>query len=117
MAAELMIAIEDSFQGKTIDDAYASDDLVRFQRLQDGDEFYGFLANNQVVNPTSFLTSDGAGGFKAASGSDVILAKAVESVTNTSGAQARCRIRAAKTAGAGTTTTTTSTTTTTTTTA
>lgn len=115
VAAELMVAIEDSFQGKTIDDNYVATDLVRFHRCQDGDEMYMLLANNQSVNPTSFLTSNGDGTLKAASGTDVILFKSVETLLNASGAAARLRVRAAKTAGVGTTTTTSTTTTTTTT--
>lgn len=108
-AAELNIAIEDSFQGKTINDAYASTDLVRFQRLQDGDEFYGFLAAHSFVDPTNFLASNGDGTFRPASGSDAILGRSIEAVVNNTASAVRLRIRAGKTAGTGTTVTTTTT--------
>lgn len=40
----LMIAVEDSYQGKTINDAYAADDVVHVHLAQKGDVLYGRVA-------------------------------------------------------------------------
>lgn len=62
--AEMMFAVEDALQGRTIDDAYAADELVQIHRAKPGDEIYAFLADDENVAKGDFLMSDGAGGFK-----------------------------------------------------
>lgn len=59
---ECMFAIEDSFQGKTIDDAYATGDLVRMHLPSMMDEIYAFLgptAGTAAID--SVLASKGDG--------------------------------------------------------
>jgi hypothetical protein len=109
-AAEVIIACEDDMQGRTWDTPYAATELVQAHHAQRGDEWSGFLANGQSVANGQALSSDGAGGLKAASGTDAIIAVAAETKANTSGAQARILARCATGGGAGTTTTTTTTT-------
>lgn len=95
-AGEIMIATEDSLQGKTIDDAYASTDLVRFHRGQKGDEFYGLVINatGTTLTPASFLESAGNGALRLATGATGGYPfKSVETKENNTGANARVRVR------------------------
>jgi hypothetical protein len=117
---EIMVAIEDNFQGKTTADAYASGDLVFFHRAVPGDELYLVLAASQVTQIGAYLASNGDGAVKVAGGAtDIGLFMAIENaITAGSTGFVRARVLAGAAPGgtANTTTTTTSSTTTTTTT-
>lgn len=66
---QLLIAIEDSFQGKDDDDVYTINRPVRGWTPQRGDEFYGLLEAGQVVNGgVTQIVSGGNGKFKAVAG-------------------------------------------------
>jgi hypothetical protein len=93
--AEAMFAKEDSFQGKTIDDAYASGDLVQIHRAQKADEIYAFVpAAAAAIILTDFLTSNGDGTVKKAASTDQRLFKPLEALDNSGGGSpARLRIR------------------------
>jgi hypothetical protein len=81
------VAIEDALQGKTIDDAYEEDDLVRYHVCQRGEIIYFRLADAQTIAVNDALVSNGDGYLKevVAATTDDIVAFAVEAVT-TSGA-------------------------------
>ena len=79
-ASERKFALEDALQGKTIDDAYAEGDIVASVQCVPGDVVYAWLSEGAVVTPASFLTSNGDGTLKVATGSDVIVGKALEDV-------------------------------------
>jgi hypothetical protein len=68
--AEVNIAIEDALQGKTIDDAYVSGDLVRFVIPLRGDVVLAILAPGQNVQDGTKLVSNGAGYVIAQTGED-----------------------------------------------
>jgi hypothetical protein len=94
-AHERKFALEDRLQGLGIDDDYASGDLVFSVHANPGDVIYAWLANGEHATPDEFLTSNGDGTLKVASGSNVIVAKALEEVdlTNTAVANGRIRVR------------------------
>lgn len=56
-----MFAIEDALQGKGIDDAYATGDVVRCWIPNRGDVVYGILADGQTIAKGDFVESNGAG--------------------------------------------------------
>jgi hypothetical protein len=56
-----MFAIEDSLIGKTIDDAYAADDIVRHVIASPGDVVYAILKAGQSVVIGDDLVSNGDG--------------------------------------------------------
>ena len=56
-----MFAIEDAFQGKGIDDNYATGDVVRCWIPTRGDVVYGILADGQTIAKGDFVESNGAG--------------------------------------------------------
>ncbi|MDH7554342.1 MAG: hypothetical protein QHH74_11865 [Spirochaetota bacterium] len=56
-----MFALEDAFEGKGIDDAYAADDRVRCWFPAPGDVVLAILADGQKVDEGDFLESNGAG--------------------------------------------------------
>jgi hypothetical protein len=90
----MLVAMEDALQGRTIADAYASGDLVRFHVLKKGDEFYGLLpAATAAVTPATLLESAGNGMFQILT-TGKALAKPRESVDNSAGgAAARCKMQ------------------------
>lgn len=57
-------AIEDALQGKEIDDAFATGDVVRVWTAQSGDEVYAILADGENASIGSFLESDGDGALR-----------------------------------------------------
>lgn len=80
-AAEKMFATEDQFQGKTIADAYAADDLVQCWFPQRGDVVYALLANGEDASIGDKLVSDGNGALAVVgSGEDNVIAVALEAV-------------------------------------
>jgi len=56
-----LFAIEDSLQGKSVDDTYAIDDQVRHIAAVPGDEVYAFLKAGQSVAIDDDLISNGDG--------------------------------------------------------
>lgn len=61
VVAARQFALEDALQGKTIDDNYASGELVRFVHALPGDHILGILAAGQNVQDGTRLVSDGLG--------------------------------------------------------
>lgn len=66
VVAARQFALEDALQGKTIDNNYASGDLVRFVHALPGDHVLGILEAGQNVQDGTRLTSNGAGELQAA---------------------------------------------------
>lgn len=85
-------ACERDEMGKDIDEAYAVGDTVKVAVLAPGDRAYGFLASGQNVAADANLMSAGTGYFTAHTGSNKVLARALEAVNNTAGPGA-ARIR------------------------
>lgn len=97
--AEVNIAIEDALQGKTIDDVYAINDLVRFVIPVRGDVVLGILAPGQNVQDGTKLVSNGAGLLIAQTGEDAdsVLIALEDRNANETGAvisdqRIRCRV-------------------------
>jgi hypothetical protein len=97
---EVVIALEDSLQGNTVDDAYTVDNPVRLMLFRPGEEFNGLLEANQSIDIGEGLISAGNGKFKSATDSglsiDQIVAYAMEAL-DTSGsnpADTLCHMRA-----------------------
>lgn len=76
--AERNFAIEDALQGNTIDDNYASGDLVRFIIAGRGDVVLAILEAGQNVTDGALLASDGTGGLQAAAADSDAVAVALE---------------------------------------
>lgn len=90
----MMFAIEDSLQGRTIDDNYSATEKVEYHIAQKGDEIYVLLATANNATPATRLTSNGNGAMKVANGTtDQNLMVPVETLNNTSGSNARLRAR------------------------
>ncbi len=91
---ECMFAIEDSFQGKTIDDAYASGDLVRIHLPSNLDEIYALLGGTGGTAAIgSVLASKADGTLQVSSaGTGGLKFTALEAVAQGTGAQ-RIRVR------------------------
>ncbi len=68
--AECCVALEDALQGNTIDDAYASGDLVRFIIPVRGDVVLLLLEAGANVTAGTKLVSNGAGYVQAETGDD-----------------------------------------------
>jgi hypothetical protein len=90
---ERVLALEDDPQGKTIDDAYALNDVVRHKAFQRGERAYVLLAtaNNATLN--SKLTSNGDGTFKVGATTDERVCVPLDALNNTSGAPKRLRVQ------------------------
>lgn len=94
--AERNYALEDALQGKIISDNYSSGDVVGYVSAQPGDNIYALLAAGEAVTRDEFLTSNGDGTLKVASGSDVITAVPLEDLDlsdSNESAAARLKIR------------------------
>lgn len=93
--AQKTFAEEDALQGRTIDTAYASGELVQLAVCAPGDVVQAWLASGENVTPADFLTSNGDGMLKKASSSDVRIGQPLESM-NLSGSDdddTRIRVR------------------------
>ena len=75
--AECLVALEDSLQGKTVDDAYTVDNPVRLMIFRPGEEFCGLLEANQTIDIGEGLISAGNGKFKSATDSGLTIASIV----------------------------------------
>ena len=87
-----MFAKEDALQGKTIADAYASDDRVFCHQAVSGDEIYAWLEDNHNISIGALLESAGDGTLQALTG-DHAIAQALEAVDTTGAPTAAARIR------------------------
>lgn len=94
--AELAFALEDALQGNDIDDSYAANARVTYAIPGRGAVVYAWLAGGEEATPGDFLTSNGDGTFKVASGTDVRLLKPLEAVdasdSNDVDERIRCRV-------------------------
>ncbi len=81
-AGERTYATEDIhlLEGKTIDDAFAADDLVSFRYYLPGDEVFAWLKDGEVVVINDDLSSNGDGTLQKAAGVEVVVAKAAEAL-------------------------------------
>lgn len=91
--AERAFALEDALQGKTIDDAYASGDLVFYILAEPGDVVYAWLDAGESVTPADFLQSAGNGRLEKVTGSNARLAVPLETVVNNESGDVPVRIR------------------------
>ncbi len=87
-----MYALEDELQGKSIDDDFAADDKVQVWIPYRGDIIYALVADGEDIAIGDYLTSNGDGTLKEDTGSDTLVAQAIEAVTP-SGADGRCQVR------------------------
>jgi hypothetical protein len=78
VVAARQFAIEDPLQGNTIDDNYASGDLVRFVHALPGDHILGILKSGVTITTGTRLASDGAGSLQAADTDSDAIAVALE---------------------------------------
>jgi hypothetical protein len=81
---ERFIALEDGLIAKTVNDAYASGDLVPYCRVLAGDEVQVLLVGGANAAQDAALTSNGDGTFKVANGTtDLVLCKTIEALNLT----------------------------------
>lgn len=73
-------AVEDDLQGNTIDTIYLDGVLVQYERFMSGQNVLAILANGETAVIGDPLTSNGDGNLKVATGTDEILAHALEAV-------------------------------------
>lgn len=104
-----IIILEDALQGKTIDDAYAEGDIVRYHRLKVGQRFMFRMGTSTVITKGAMLALS-SGNAKAAVTDEEPIAQASEAVTTTTAAS---HVQATYAGSGGVFTTTTTTTTTT----
>ena len=78
VVAARQFALEDALQGKTIDDAYASGDLVRIIHALPGDHVLGILQAGQNVQVGTRLVSGGDGTLIAGDADSDAIAVALE---------------------------------------
>lgn len=81
---ECLVAIEDSLQGRTVDDAYDIDTPVRLVRFRPGEEFHGLLNSHVNMDIGENVVSYGNGLFRSASDSGSYTAYAVAMVLEAS---------------------------------
>lgn len=91
--AEYAFALEDALQGRTIADNYVSGELVQIGQQQPGDVIYAWLRAGETVTPADFLTSDGTGRLKKASGTHTRLSVPLETLDLTGSGHDHTRIR------------------------
>lgn len=93
--AENMFALEDALQGRTIDDDYASGELVQVGIARSGDVVFGWLNTGEQCSPDDFLASNGDGTLRVVTGSDNAIGKALEAIdlTDTGAENGRVRVR------------------------
>lgn len=68
---QVVVALDQPFLNKGIDDAYAADDLVLAGQLRSGSVFYGIIPSGQTIALGATLQSNGDGKLKAAASGDV----------------------------------------------
>lgn len=91
---EKLFALEDALQGRTIDTAYAADELVGFVVCQPGDVVYAWLNVGESVVPGDLLVSNGDGTLQKLAGSEIALAVSLDTLNLSDSEHAPARIRA-----------------------
>jgi hypothetical protein len=93
--AEAKFAHEDALQGRTIDDDYASGELVFHAIQRPGDVVFAWAASGEDIENGEFLTSNGDGTLKVASGTQHRVGVALEDadLTDTDAENTRIRVR------------------------
>lgn len=74
----LFVAHEDAYQGKTINDAYAVDDIVFHTKAIPGDRYFLLLAAGEDASDGDVLSSNGNGELKVAAEGEEVIAIARE---------------------------------------
>ena len=88
----LLFAMHDRLQGKTVDDNYASGDMVQCFAPRKGSQVWAWLADEENIVVGAPLSNNATGGLRAAVvGTDAIVAYAEESLDLT-GASGDARI-------------------------
>ena len=87
-----LFAKEDVYQGRTIDDAYASGEPVQLHHAGSGDVINCILATSQTIVIGDDIMSNGNGQVAKKTSTNWIIGKAIEAVTTT-GTAARLAIR------------------------
>lgn len=94
---EVMVALEDALQGKTISDAYAADNPVSMIMALPGDELFLFLAAEENISDGDLLVSNGDGHFKGVTAgtgdSEWVFAEALEDLDLTGASAAHIKAR------------------------
>lgn len=91
---ELMVAKEDDFQGRTIDDAYDPTDPVMIHRAQKGDLIQFILNAGESADPSKFGTSNGDGTIKVATSTDQRICKFAETLDLSGGGAVDTTVKA-----------------------
>ena len=78
-----MFALENELAGKAISDAYAAGDLVPVWVVQRGEQVYALLADGENASIGSLLMSAGNGTLKVRTGTNTIVAQALEALNLT----------------------------------
>lgn len=84
--ASRSFAAEQDYIGQGIDHPYSAGDRVKFNACRMGDEIYAFLAAGQTVKKGAYLQSAGNGSLKTIGAGKFAVAKAIEAVDNSAGA-------------------------------
>ena len=87
-----MFAFEDALQGKTIDDAYADDDLVGYGLAAPGDEILAWGETGHSFNEGDLVESAGDGTLQPVSGNFPV-AVVREALDLTATAASRLKVR------------------------
>lgn len=74
----LYVALEDALQGRSIETAYAEDDVVFYQKALPGDRFFLKLAAGENASVNNPLSSNGDGNLKVAEAEEEVIAIALE---------------------------------------
>lgn len=69
--AQVVVALDQPFLNKGVDDDYAAGDLVLAGALRPGATFWGLIPSGQNIAPGARLQSNGDGKLKAAASGDV----------------------------------------------
>jgi len=93
--AEHLFALEDALQGRTIDHAYADDEVVSHVVAETGDVIYAYLSWGENVAKGDLLTSNGDGSLKKVTGSDKPIAVSLDTLnlSDSESADERLRVR------------------------
>jgi hypothetical protein len=89
-----MVALEDALQGKTVDDAYADDDLVFYHIAHPGDVLQLVLQAGENADEDDYLTSNGDGTVQVTAGAESTRWRAMEALDLSGGGAVDTFIRA-----------------------
>lgn len=93
-AVERLVVEEDPIVGGTIEAVFAAGARLRLHKTQPGDELQLVLVAGQNAAKTSYLTNNGDGKVKVASGSDARLYRSLDDLDLTGGGAVDTFIRA-----------------------